>query len=90
MDIKITRDAYKTLKRWPKITKDKIVNMVINPPENSCHKYVGQYPDMFVIKHGEYRIICRKLNDAIIVEFCGVRGDVYKRSRRKLGNHISA
>lgn len=89
MSIKISKEANKTLNKYPDRIKNKLIQSVVSPIPSSIHHYVGNYPDMFTVKVGEYRIICRKDSGDTIVESCGVRGDVYKRTRRKLGNKIS-
>lgn len=90
MSIKISKEAYKIIQKQPKQMSERIMKNIVSPPPSSVHAYVGQYPDMFVIRTKEYRIICRKCDDDVIVESCGVRGDVYKRTRHKLGRHKSA
>ena len=90
MNVKISKEANKVIGKQPKHIKNKILQTISSPPPSSIHHYVGNFENMFVIRVKEYRIICRKDGNDIVVESCGVRGDVYKRTRKRLGNHISA
>ena len=88
--IKITKEANKFIQEQPQNIKHKIMKTIASPPPSAYHHYTGQYHDMFVLKLHDFRIICRKDGNDIVVESCGVRGDVYKRTRHKFGKHISA
>ena len=88
--IKITKEANKFLKEQPQKVRDRIMKNIASPPPSSYHHYTGQYDNMYVLKLHDFRMICRKDGDDIVVESCGVRGDIYKRTRHKHGRNISA
>ena len=73
------KNAFKTLKQYDKPTRKRIIEAVNSIPKGDVKKLQGNnYPPLYRLRVGKYRIIYNTENTEILIVKIDTRGDVYK------------
>ena len=73
------KNAYKTLSVYDKDTRKRIIDAINGIPQGDIKKLQGEnYPSLYRLRVGKYRIIYHIEIDEILIVNIDTRGDVYK------------
>ena len=85
MEIRLSRDAEKFLRRVDSKTRQRLIagitGLTQKPPKGDIKPLSGYTDGRFRLRVGGYRVIYKIFNDAIEILYVidiGVRGDIYK------------
>lgn len=73
------RKAFKTLEAYDLNTRKRIIRGIEKIPQGDIKKLQGEnYPPLYRLRIGKYRIIYNIENEDIVVAKIDTRGDIYK------------
>lgn len=73
------KNAYKTLEEYDKPTRKRLIEAIESIPKGDIRKLQGSnFPPLYRLRIGKYRIIYNVENDGILIVKIDTRGDVYK------------
>lgn len=78
-NIVFLRSAVKSLGKYDKVTRKRIINAIEIIPQGDIKKLKGEkHPALYRLRVGKYRIIYHIENQSIVIVGVDTRGDIYK------------